>query len=51
MTKENINEPNETTYLAMESAEKEEDMYGPFSSVGDLIEALNNDCERKKNGI
>ncbi len=36
-----IDEPNQTTYAAMESAEKEEDMYGPFDSVDDLMEALN----------
>lgn len=36
-----IDEPNETTYAAMDSAEKEEDVYGPFNSVSDLMEALN----------
>lgn len=35
------NEPNTTTYAAMESAEKDEDIYGPFDSVSDLMEALN----------
>lgn len=34
-------EPNETTYAAMAAAEKDEDMYGPFDSVADLMEALN----------
>ncbi len=33
--------PNETTYAAMVSAEKGEDMYGPFNSVAELMEALN----------
>lgn len=35
-----LDEPNETTYAAMESAEKEEDLYGPFDSVKSLMEAL-----------
>lgn len=34
-------EPNDTTYAAMASAEKDEDMYGPFDSVEELMEALN----------
>ena len=34
-------EPNAVTYAAMEAAEKGEDMYGPFDSVADLMEALN----------
>lgn len=36
-----IDEPNEVTYAAMEAAENDEDMYGPFDSVGALMEALN----------
>ena len=32
-----VDEPN----AAMEAAEKGEDMFGPFDSVGDLMEALN----------
>lgn len=36
-----LDEPNETTYRAMSSAEKGEDMYGPFDSVSDLMRALN----------
>ncbi len=32
--------PNEVTYAAMKSAEKDEDMYGPFDSVSELMEAL-----------
>lgn len=36
-----LDEPNKTTYAAMESAEKGEDVYGPFDSVSDLMEALN----------
>ena len=35
------NEPNETTYAAMESAEKDQNMQGPFKTVSDLMEALN----------
>lgn len=34
-------EPNDVTYAAMESAEKGEDVYGPFDSVADLMDALN----------
>ena len=36
-----IDEPNEITFAAMEAAETGEDMYGPFNSVADLMEALN----------
>lgn len=36
-----LDEPNEVTYAAMEAAEKGDDMYGPFNSVADLMEALN----------
>ena len=36
-----LGEPNEVTYAAMEEEEKVEDMYGPFDSVSDLMEALN----------
>lgn len=36
-----VDEPNEVTYKAMAAAENEEDMYGPFNSVSDLMEALN----------
>lgn len=35
------NEPNETTYAAMESAVSVEDIHGPFTSVSDVMEALN----------
>lgn len=35
-----LGEPNQTTYEAMEAAEKSEDIYGPFDSVDDLMEAL-----------
>lgn len=34
-------EPNETTYAAMQNAQDGEDMFGPFDSVSDLMEALN----------
>ena len=34
-------EPNETTLKAMDDAENEENMYGPFDSVADMMEALN----------
>lgn len=36
-----LDEPNETTYAAMDSAEKCNDLYGPFDSVSALMEALN----------
>ena len=36
-----LNTPNEVTLAAMDAAEKGEDMYGPFDSVEDLMEALN----------
>ena len=35
-----IDEPNETTYKAMESAQNNEDLYGPFDSVKDLMREL-----------
>lgn len=35
-----IDEPNETTYEAMESAKNNKDIYGPFDSVKDLMSAL-----------
>lgn len=36
-----IDEPNEVTYAAMEAAERDEEMYGPFDSIEELMEALN----------
>ena len=36
-----LDAPNETTYAAMVSAEKDEELYGPFDSVAELMEALN----------
>lgn len=35
-----LDEPNETTYAAMAAAEND-DVYGPFDSVAELMEALN----------
>ena len=35
------NTPNAATLAAMAAAEKGEDLYGPYDSVSDLIEALN----------
>lgn len=35
-----LDEPNETTYAAIQDAE-ENDIYGPFDTVKDLMEALN----------
>lgn len=35
-----IDEPNETTYAAMQAAE-DGDVYGPFDSVEEMMEALN----------
>lgn len=36
-----LDEPNATTYTAMETAMRGDDMCGPFESVSDLMEALN----------
>ena len=36
-----MNMPNAVTLAAMDSAEKGEDLYGPYDSVADLMEALN----------
>lgn len=36
-----LEEPNEITYAAMEKSENDEDIYGPFDSVSELMEALN----------
>lgn len=36
-----VDEPNEVTYAAMEAAENDEDVYGPFDSVSAMMEALN----------
>lgn len=33
--------PNETTLTAMATAERGEDIFGPFDSVDELMEALN----------
>lgn len=35
-----LDEPNETTYAAMRAAEEDEELYGPFDSVSELMEAL-----------
>lgn len=35
-----MEEPNEVTYAAMAAAENDEDTYGPFDSVAELMEAL-----------
>lgn len=35
------NVPNAVTLAAMEAAENDEDLYGPFDSVESLMEALN----------
>ena len=35
------NIPNAVTVAAMEAAERDEDMHGPFDSVSALMEALN----------
>ena len=33
--------PNETTLKAMDNAESDENMFGPFDSVDEMMEALN----------
>lgn len=35
-----IDEPNATTYAAIKAAEDEEEMYGPFSTVDEMMSAL-----------
>ncbi|MBR3504621.1 MAG: type II toxin-antitoxin system RelB/DinJ family antitoxin [Clostridia bacterium] len=35
------NTPNEVTLAAMDAAERGEDIYGPYDSVENLMEALN----------
>lgn len=35
------NVPNAVTLTAMDSAEKGEDLHGPYDSISDLMEALN----------
>ena len=35
------NVPNATTLAAMQSSEKGQDLYGPYESISDLMEALN----------
>lgn len=34
-------EPNEMTYESMKKIENDEDIFGPFDSVEELMEALN----------
>lgn len=34
-------EPNEMTYETMETMKNNEDIYGPFDSIEELMEALN----------
>ncbi|MBQ3868743.1 MAG: type II toxin-antitoxin system RelB/DinJ family antitoxin [Clostridia bacterium] len=36
-----INTPNAATVAAMDASEKGEDIYGPYDSVSELMEALN----------
>lgn len=36
-----VSEPNEITYNAMKAAENDEDVYGPFDSISELMEELN----------
>lgn len=35
-----LSEPNETTYAAMDAADEDKDMTGPFDSISDLMAAL-----------
>ena len=41
MAEVKINEPNEETYAAIAAAETGDEMFGPFDTVEDLMEALN----------
>ena len=36
-----LEEPNETTYAAMQAAENHNNLYGPFNNVEDFMESLN----------
>lgn len=36
-----LDEPNEVTYETIEKAERNEEIFGPFDCVSDLMEALN----------
>lgn len=36
-----LDDPNEVTYAAMQASEKDEDIYGPFDSVSEMMEELN----------
>ncbi len=36
-----LEEPNETTYKAIESSEKGENLHGPFATVEEFMESLN----------
>lgn len=36
-----LEEPNETTYKAMETSEKGDELHGPFNSVEEFMESLN----------
>lgn len=36
-----LEEPNKTTYKAMETSEKGEELHGPFNSVEEFMESLN----------
>lgn len=36
-----IEEPNETTYKAMDDAENHRNMYGPFNTIEELMTSLN----------
>lgn len=36
-----LDKPNQTIYATMEAAEEDEEIYGPFDSVYDLMEAFN----------
>ncbi len=36
-----LNVPNDTTLEAMDSAQNDEEMYGPYETVEELMEALN----------
>ena len=36
-----IDDPNEVTYADMQASEIDEDIYGPFDSVSEMMEELN----------
>ncbi|WP_301860279.1 hypothetical protein [uncultured Megasphaera sp.] len=41
-----LDEPNQTTYQAIDKAEKDEAIHGPFNSVSDMMRELQTDKQK-----